>query len=345
MARQNQGDRVDSQSLISTTGLVSALSAYNSDTKVAASEFIKSRLLREPLTNLLLTNGKEDAQKVLGYGSESVTMKKAIVKMPCNNYNENEKLKLGYVTYKSYDTGYQESVYSYLKLYDKMGAAFEDPAKIRDIVADVMDSVTYILNKGLVEKIIYRLVQGVDKATKGTFAGKGDITYNLGTVTDPVSLSRANAYEFMQNLKQVIKVIDNSLDGSDVVFIVSPGVYNAVKSTKSFVNASESGLSISSTLMSDDQFSKMLREYIGNFYVTDALPSKRDEDGKIIQTVLALKTNSFGVQVNQIENEVGSNPLIKGDMGVYLLIAYAMRLAILNPQGISAGIVKLEGVN
>lgn len=345
MARQNQGDRVDSQSLINSTGLVSALSAYNSDTKVAASEFIKSRLLREPLTNLLLTNGKTDVQRVLGYGSESVTMKKAVVKMPCNNYNENEKLKLGYVTYKSYDTGYQEGVYSYLKLYDKMSAAFEDPAKIREIVADVMDSVTYILNKGLVDKIIYRLIKGVDEATKGTFAGKGDVTYNLGTTKAPVSLSPANAYGFIQNLKQVIKVIDESVDNSEIVFIVSPSVYNAIKSTKTFVSAADSGLSVSTTLMSDDQFNDVLGKYIGKFYVTDALPSKRDEDGKLIQTVLALKTNSFGVQVDQVENEVGSNPMIKGDMGVYLLIAYVMRLAILNPQGISAGIVKLEGVN
>ena len=44
MARQNQGDRLESQSSINTTGLVSALSAYNSDVKIATSELIKRRL-------------------------------------------------------------------------------------------------------------------------------------------------------------------------------------------------------------------------------------------------------------------------------------------------------------
>lgn len=345
MSRQNQGGRVDSQSSINSTGLVSALSAYNSETRVAASEFIKRRLLDEPLTNFLLNNESNRVKDVLGYGSESVTMKKAIVKLPCNKYNENEKMKMGVVTYETYETGYQESIYAYLKMYDQMGSAFEDPAKIRDIVADVMDSVSYTLNKAMVEKIIQRLIYGVGQTNRGNYAGKGDVAFNLGTVSNPISLSAANAFNFMQSMGQVVDVMDNSLDGGRVSYIVSPSVYQAVKSTKTFVSAAESGLAVSSHLMNEDDFNNVLSRYLGKFYPTSALPYMRDDDGKLIQTVIAVKPSSFGVQVNQIKNEVKEDAAIRGDMGVYLLIAYAMRVAIFNPRGISVGIVKLEGVN
>ena len=345
MARQNQGDRLESQSSINTTGLVSALSAYNSDVKIATSELIKRRLSNEPLTDFFLNNGSSEVQATLGYGSESVTIKKPVVKLPCDKYNENEKMKLGYVTYESFETGFQEGIYAYLKLYDELASAFEDPAKIRGIVADVISSVTYILNKSLVNKIISRIIEGASKTNIGNFAGKGDVTYNLGTISDPVSLSPSNAYSFMQNMEQVIKTMDTNLDSNKVSFIVSPGVYKAIKSNKTFVNAAESGLNISSELMSDNEFKRILENQLGKFYPTDALPYTRDDDGKLIQTVIALKPSSFGVQVNQVKNEIREQGVIKGDLGTYLLIAYAMRVAILNQKGISVGIVKLEGVN